>query len=498
MQEGTSETIRLSCGLLHEEFANNGEKNKGIFLDACILATDNEITSVEEVLPLLEQIVAQQRSLIIVAKGFSGEALGAFVVNVQRGTLNMACVNAVSEDGSSEEVILNNIVRTFGGRIISDKYGISLHDTDISMLGQARYVEVGNDYTLLSDRFISGSDQGSQELQDQTAQTGQANLSAWKNWKDEPVGHKQAIDALTALRSHTEGFLRQLTETRQEWEHAKARSQQIYDSTTDSARMECEHARTSLTNERDQNIQATQERQEKVNRIMAASEQFSGNALSREGLGSAKSAASFSMTYVESHQKEVVGAIKAKVKAYSEYCNCRIADAERLRNDKLNKARTEQADRDTQAERRFKAKYQNVCDAFSTDISEGFNKSSIHAYQQEIRSSRFNAINYECPSDVPDYVMLGDIALSIPSGTQDEAAVVQAVELETGDVGTQRNNEYIVKIPYAQRLSDGISLLMRYSPAERERVQSQIQPLLMKLFMSFPAGKLEATMIDPL
>lgn len=53
-------------------------------------------------------------------------------------------------------------------------------------------------------------------------------------------------------------------------------------------------------------------------------------------------------------------------------------------------------------------------------------------------------------------------------------------------------------MPYAQRLSDGISLLMRYSPSDRSFVQGLIQPLLLKLFMSFPAGKLEATMIDPL
>ena len=169
-----------------------------------------------------------------------------------------------------------------------------------------------------------------------------------------------------------------------------------------------------------------------------------------------------------------------------------------MRNDKLDKARTEQIDRDTQAEHRFDAKGKTIREKGQADIGSGFNKATVKAYQQEIKSSRFNAESYECPTAVPEYIMLGNIGLILPNQTQDEMTVVQSLDLQTSDVATRENGQYIVEVPYAQRLSDGISLLMRYSPADREYVQSLIQPLLLKLFMSFPAGKLEATMIDPL
>lgn len=319
----------------------------------------------------------------------------------------------------------------------------------------------------------------------------------WNGWKEIPAGHEQAMAAMVALRSHTDSFLGELTATRKEWEDAKRGSQQIYDSVTSSARKQCEDERQRYTSECENNIKNTENRRSAVNNIVTACNNLINN-MPKTGADGAISAARGGMSSVESRQRDVTAAISLKVQAYRTLCNCQIAESERTRNDKLDKARTEQIDRDTQAERRFEAKYKNICDSRRTDIREGFNKTTVHAYRQEIKSSRFNAANYECPSEVPDYVMLGDIGLIIPNNTQDNMAVVQAVELQTSDVGTKQANEYVVKIPYSQRLADGISLLMRYSPAERNFVQGLIQPLLMKLFMSFPAGKLEATMVDPL
>ena len=320
---------------------------------------------------------------------------------------------------------------------------------------------------------------------------------SWNNWKDIPAGHGQAMAAMSALRSHTDAFLKDLSKARKEWETAKSSSQQIYDSVTSSARKQCEDEKHRYISERDNNIENTERRRGTVNNIVTACNTFIDN-LPGSGADSAISAAKGVMSQVESSQREVTAAITSKIQAYRTLCDCQIAESERTRNDKLDKARTEQIDRDSHAEHRFDGRYKFICESRRADISEGFNKNTIHAYQQEIKSSRFNAINYECPDEVPDYVMLGDIGLIIPNKTQDDMAVIQAVELQTSDVGTKTSGEYVVRIPYAQRLSDGISLLMRYSPSERSFVQGLIQPLLLKLFMSFPAGKLEATMIDPL
>lgn len=318
-------------------------------------------------------------------------------------------------------------------------------------------------------------------------------IKPWNNWKDIPAGHGQAMATMLALRSHTDAFRGELSGARKEWEDAKSSSQQIYDSVTSSARKQFEDEKSGFTSECENNVRSTEARSGVVTTVVNACNNFTNNVS-----GAANSAASSAMGAVKSRQNEVMAAINSKVRAYRELCNLRIAESERTRNDKLDKARTEQIDRDTQAERRFEAKRKTICDTRRDDISVGFNKATIHAYQSEIKSSRFNATNYECPTEVPDYIMLGNIGLTIPNKSQDDISVVQAVELQTSDVSTKNSGEYTVEIPYAQRLADGISLLMRYSPTDRGYVQELIQPLLLKLFMSFPAGKLEATMIDPL
>ena len=329
------------------------------------------------------------------------------------------------------------------------------------------------------------------------SETENFNSTSWNGWKDIPAGHGQAVSAVFALREHTDRYRAELVAARNEWEAAKTSSQQIYDSDTASARKQCEDERTRFTNECSSDVQTTENRRNVTNTVMNACNNFVSN-LPKNGAEKAISAAKGAIPSVESYQKDVARAISEKVKAYQTLRDCQIAEAERVRNDKLDKARTEQIDRDTQAEHRFDAKGKTIREKGQADICSGFNKATVKAYQQEIKSSRFNAESYECPTAVPEYIMLGNIGLILPNQTQDEMTVVQSLDLQTSDVATRENGQYIVEVPYAQRLSDGISLLMRYSPADREYVQSLIQPLLLKLFMSFPAGKLEATMIDPL
>lgn len=329
------------------------------------------------------------------------------------------------------------------------------------------------------------------------SETENFNSTSWNGWKDIPAGHGQAVAAVFALREHTDRYRAELVEARNEWEAAKASSQQIYDSDTASARKQCEDERTRFNNECSSNVQTTEGRRNIANTVMNACNNFVNN-LPKNGAEKAISAAKGAIPSVESSQGELSRAISDKVRAYQTLRDCQIAEAERVRNDKLDKARTEQIDRDTQAEHRFDAKGKTIREKGQADISGGFNKATVKAYQQEIKSSRFNAESYECPIAVPEYIMLGNIGLMIPNQTQDEMTVVQSLDLQTSDIATRENGQYIVEVPYAQRLSDGISLLMRYSPSDREYVQSLIQPLLLKLFMSFPAGKLEATMIDPL
>lgn len=398
-----------------------------------------------------------------------------------------------------------NIGEICSGRIISIYHGDLIVELEAGINGRIPYdsfrasLEVG---TFINVRVKCNDSSGIileyiPTVSKEEKPDAPSKLNSWNGWKDLPAGHNQAVVAMTALRTHTDLFLSELTGARKEWEDSKASSQQIYDSVTSAAHKQCDDEKKKYNDECKKNIQNTETRRNRANSIVSACDSFI-EGMPKSGAEGAVSSARGAMTAVKNSDEKVQRAINAKIQAYKELCNCQIAESERSRNNKLDKARTEQLDRENQAERRYEAKHKNICDTRRADIQSGFNRTAVREYQQGIKSSRFNAANYECPTNVPDYIMLGEMGISIPNTSRDNMDVVQAVELQASDFGSKNGNDYIVKIPYAQRLEDGISLLMRYSPADRSFVQGLIQPLLLKLFMSFPAGKLEATMIDPL
>lgn len=217
------------------------------------------------------------------------------------------------------------------------------------------------------------------------SETENFNSTSWNGWKDIPAGHGQAVSAVFALREHTDRYRAELVAARNEWETAKTSSQQIYDSDTASARKQCEDERTRFTNECSSDVQTTENRRNVTNTVMNACNNFVSN-LPKNGAEKAISAAKGTIPSVESYQKDVARAISEKVKAYQTLRDCQIAEAERVRNDKLDKARTEQIDRDTQAEHRFDAKGKTIREKGQADICSGFNKATVKAYQQEINT----------------------------------------------------------------------------------------------------------------
>lgn len=318
-------------------------------------------------------------------------------------------------------------------------------------------------------------------------------IPSWNNWSEMPAGHMQGLTALQELRDHANAYVRQLNYARNEWQNSLALSQQAYDSDVSEAHRICNEEVQRYTNEYQRNTDSTNRRIATVQRVVDACGTFT-----RSISGSAQSAAKQQMGQVSSSQIAVLGALRHKNTIYKQKCDRQVADAERIRNEKMDKVRREQIDRDTQAERNYEAQRKIIIDKSRVDIETGFNKSAIQSYKSGMMSTRFNVTNFECPTEVPDYIMLGNIGLSLPNSNQEEISVIQSVQLQTADFGEKRGDEYLVEIPYAQRLSEGISLLMRYSPEQRSFAQGLMQPFLLKLFMSFPAGKLEATMIDPL
>lgn len=323
------------------------------------------------------------------------------------------------------------------------------------------------------------------------------NSRSWNGWKDIPTGHNQAVTAISTLREHIDSMRTNLEMAHDQFKTAKDSSQQTYDTEVQYAHIVCKTDQERFTKECESNVEATQNRKNATSVIIGACNSFVNN-LPKESSQKVISAARGAIQTVNSREGRVFGAISNKVRAYQVLRDCQIAEAETTCNEKIDKARRDQINRDTYAEHEFAEKRRIICEKGQLDIRNGFNKIALREYQQKIKSSEFNVENYECPTDIPEYIMLGNIGLIVPNQTQEDMAIVQVLDFQTADVAIRVNGNYVIEIPYAQRLSDGISLLMRYAPSDRAYVQSLIQPLLLKLFMSFPAGKLEATMIDPL
>lgn len=320
-------------------------------------------------------------------------------------------------------------------------------------------------------------------------------IRPWDDWNHMQSGHKQAVTAMSGLRAHTQAFRDDLTAARSEWEHAKESSQSVYDTIVNSATAQANSDINILESTIKARISSTESRLGAVNDIINACQSFQKRAASNDVAHNAIDAA---YSNVNQAQQAVQRAVAEKKQALQQLKNCQIADTVRKKTEKIDKARQEQIDRDKQSELHFNAQNRRIRINGRRDITVGFNHATVRAYAQDIRASRFHAENYECPQAVPEYIMLGNIGLHIPQTAQDDMPVVQAVEAQAEEFGSKQDDAYCVEIPYAQRLSDGISLLIRYAPSDRIHIQGLIQPLLLKLFLSFPAGKLEATMIDPL
>ena len=144
------EGMQFDRGYISAYMATDMDKMEAILDDPYILITDKKISNIQEILPILEQIVQSGSRLLIIAEDIEGEALTTLIVNKLRGTFNVVAVKAPGY-GDRRKAMLEDIAILTGGQVISEELGLELKDTTLDMLGRAKSVKVQKENTVIVD-----------------------------------------------------------------------------------------------------------------------------------------------------------------------------------------------------------------------------------------------------------------------------------------------------------------------------------------------------------
>ena len=144
------ECMHFDRGYISAYMATDMDKMEAVLDNPYILITDKKISNIQEILPILEQIVQSGSKLLIIAEDVEGEALTTLIVNKLRGTFNVVAVKAPGY-GDRRKEMLKDIAILTGGQVISEELGLELKDTTMDMLGRAKSVKVQKENTVIVD-----------------------------------------------------------------------------------------------------------------------------------------------------------------------------------------------------------------------------------------------------------------------------------------------------------------------------------------------------------
>ena len=144
------EGMQFDRGYISAYMATDMDKMEAVLDDPYVLITDKKISNIQEILPVLEQIVQSGARLLIIAEDIEGEALTTLIVNKLRGTFNVVAVKAPGY-GDRRKAMLEDIAILTGGQVISEELGLELKDTTLDMLGRAKSIKVQKENTVIVD-----------------------------------------------------------------------------------------------------------------------------------------------------------------------------------------------------------------------------------------------------------------------------------------------------------------------------------------------------------
>ena len=146
------EGMQFDRGFISAYMVTDVDKMEAVLNDPYILITDRKISNIQDILPILEQIVQQGKKLLIIAEDVDGEALSTLVVNKLRGTFEVVAVKAPGF-GDRRKAMLEDIATLTGGVVISEELGYDLKEADVTMLGRAGSIKVTKEATTIVDGF---------------------------------------------------------------------------------------------------------------------------------------------------------------------------------------------------------------------------------------------------------------------------------------------------------------------------------------------------------
>ncbi|MBP5167422.1 MAG: chaperonin GroEL, partial [Oscillospiraceae bacterium] len=144
------EGMQFDRGYIAPYMVTDADKMEAVLDDPYILITDKKISNIQDMLPLLEQVVKQGRKLLVIAEDVEGEALATIVLNKLRGTFTCVCVKAPGFGDRRKEMLID-IATLTGGQVVSSDIGMELKDAGVEVLGCARQVKVTKENTIIVD-----------------------------------------------------------------------------------------------------------------------------------------------------------------------------------------------------------------------------------------------------------------------------------------------------------------------------------------------------------
>ena len=144
------EGMQFDRGYITPYMVTDTDKMEAVYDEPLILITDKKISNIQEVLPLLEQVIQAGKKLVIIAEDVEGEALATLILNKIRGTFNCLCVKAPGF-GDRRKEMLRDIAALTGGEVVSSDLGMELKDATLNMLGSARQVKATKENTIIVD-----------------------------------------------------------------------------------------------------------------------------------------------------------------------------------------------------------------------------------------------------------------------------------------------------------------------------------------------------------